>query len=922
MDGCKLPSCPPSSYCKLHCHLDRKLSGKQHLSGDEAEVVQDYRQRRLEALNKEENEKVGDHVEMNNHQSIKEMSKNDDPSNSELYDVHTAMPAKNKIFEPELHSEEKLTVQSQLNTQGFYIEGRWHGSVSNDESSKRSGTNSSPAHDGYKTRISPSVKQQADVYTEKLSHAKSEGGQMTVSTPSPSISVVWGHDFRNEASHKAHQDMQDSDSEDLSPSKSGKSSIFIGNSGMSLGKKTYGIIVGVDNEDRTSEKEVSKQPGPRQEEEDDESDTASITSSVQSVDSFSPSTDGSSISSVFGPEGAAERLVDLILFDTDISPLLKLALTLNDVHIFEAKLRRLLKDLGVNLRQEGRSKEQRHAARFVRYRARNTAHIICNTLKSAAETSKHESANAERFVADRASDESGSDDSEQGENGFQQLEEFIRSSDAIKVLKKSLEGYIRSVEGGVQDVTRPMGSPQKMDPVDFSEIEIQDMTMTNPNPHGIDMNEKFVAPELLVVDDFIDSLDSQGTPVVRVPCQSYLRGSGETIEVQMVMGQTGRCGKMVQDDFIELLPGGIDRYKESLLKESREAKEAASRHMKLHHGREANWVHRLTIASLSFATISWCFLLTVGTNKLLEIISLDITGPYLASIAKFEIAAYTTAMASYFLAIIFALYSDYVKLTRDSTCIKVAASTSEGRKEGHPLTELSSDIHVRSGIDNGIATRISTAERLFLLLFHDDGQYATRLKQLDMTVLGATTDQVIFEALRATYRSIRGKWTSKISLRTLVWIKFVHFEIYRGELVDVQKLDVIPPPDHFDYRYSPAPSDVTPPIGHKRMMHLFHNPECAGADSVCVSRFPKKLREQLKCCPIKGVNPGWGLQFVEDWDYRKFGIVTFVVFVFGSVVIAIMLTYLEKSVQDAFAVSAYMATLATISIGFVQWLLT
>ncbi|KAH7336692.1 hypothetical protein BKA65DRAFT_403098 [Rhexocercosporidium sp. MPI-PUGE-AT-0058] len=162
---------------------------------------------------------------------------------------------------------------------------------------------------------------------------------------------------------------------------------------------------------------------------------------------------------------------------------------------------------------------------------------------------------------------------------------------------------------------------------------------------------------------------------------------------------------------------------------------------------------------------------------------------------------------------------------------------------------------------------------------------------------------------------------SKLSLRTLVWIKFVHFEMYRSELVDVRKMDDIPPPDHVEYRYAPAPPDVMPPIGYKHMMHLFHNPECAGSDSICVSRFPKKLKEQLKCCPIKGVNPGWGLQFVEGWDMRKIWILVFGVSGLGSLVVAIMLSVLEKSMQDAFALSAYMATMATVSIGFVQALL-
>lgn len=238
-----------------------------------------------------------------------------------------------------------------------------------------------------------------------------------------------------------------------------------------------------------------------------------------------------------------------------------------------------------------------------------------------------------------------------------------------------------------------------------------------------------------------------------------------------------------------------------------------------------------------------------------------------------------------------------------------------------PLYELPTNDIIQIGSVNQQGQNLEPAEKLILLLCHDEGRYATRLLQLDLVSLQATTGQIIFKTLRSKYQSMRGRWTSKLSLRTLVWIKFVHFEMYRSELVDVRQLDDIPPPEHCDYKYAPAPPDVMPPIGYRHMMHLFHNPECAGSDSICVSRFPKKLKEQLKCCPIKGVKPGWGLQFVEGWNNRKIWIMVSVVFGLGSLVVAIKLTVLEKSMEDAFAVSAYMATMTTVSIGFVQALM-
>lgn len=249
-------------------------------------------------------------------------------------------------------------------------------------------------------------------------------------------------------------------------------------------------------------------------------------------------------------------------------------------------------------------------------------------------------------------------------------------------------------------------------------------------------------------------------------------------------------------------------------------------------------------------------------------------------------------------------------------CFRHGSSSGEGDLPLHQSQSAAS-----SHIQMSDLHAAPTTDLLFLLLCHDEGRYATRLVQLDLFTLQASSDQALFRILRHNYHSMRGRWLSKLSLRTLVWIKFVYFEMHRSDLVDVRKIDDMPPPENADYKYAPAPPDAMPPIGYKHMIHLFHSPECASADSICLSRFPKKLREQLKCCPIKGVNPGWRLQFVEGWDTRKIWIIIFVVFGLGSLVVAILLTVFERSMQDAFAVSAYMVTMATVSIGFVQALL-
>ncbi|KAF8857834.1 hypothetical protein BDZ45DRAFT_787414 [Acephala macrosclerotiorum] len=129
----------------------------------------------------------------------------------------------------------------------------------------------------------------------------------------------------------------------------------------------------------------------------------------------------------------------------------------------------------------------------------------------------------------------------------------------------------------------------------------------------------------------------------------------------------------------------------------------------------------------------------------------------------------------------------------------------------------------------------------------------------------------------------------------LFQVKFVRFDAYPCDVVDVRKVDDIPPPGHVEYIYFPAPPDLIPPVGDKHMMHLFQNPDCAENEGICASRFPKKLKRKLKS--DGGVNPGWGLHFVEGWDWRKISIVI---------------------IQDAFAIASYMIGFATVTVGTLQ----
>lgn len=236
---------------------------------------------------------------------------------------------------------------------------------------------------------------------------------------------------------------------------------------------------------------------------------------------------------------------------------------------------------------------------------------------------------------------------------------------------------------------------------------------------------------------------------------------------------------------------------------------------------------------------------------------------------------------------------------------------------GLPLHERSSGQTALSrGESQPEITNVPPTELLWLLLCYSQGRYATRLLQLDLVGLDAKSDRSLFTIMRDNYYSMKGKWLKYLSLRSLKSIKFVHFEVYKSELVDVRKQDVIPPPENVEYRYLPAPPELIPPVGENHLLHCFHHPDHAENEPLCLDRFPKKLKEKLQC--TKGVNPGWGLQFVEGWDAKAIWIITFLFFGMGSLLVGVLWAWFRHSVQDGFAIAAYMVAFGAVTVGTVQ----
>jgi hypothetical protein len=209
-------------------------------------------------------------------------------------------------------------------------------------------------------------------------------------------------------------------------------------------------------------------------------DDAASASSLESVaDSIFSITSDSSISSLPDPVGAGERLVALLLEDSTIMQLCSDALFIIEQEKFERNLRRLLKDFATELRKEASTIQQHHAAHFVRFRARSSAHVICNSLIGDLVPRKKPNQQHEPNEIDEEDHDSDDDDADGPEDevqNIQQLELFIKSSGAFEGFREKLRMFIYASEKRVQQKSQ---EPQSTDNMNVEEEE-------NMSPTGSD----------------------------------------------------------------------------------------------------------------------------------------------------------------------------------------------------------------------------------------------------------------------------------------------------------------------------------------------------------------------------------------------------------------------------------------------------
>ncbi|KAI3551927.1 hypothetical protein CSPX01_00603 [Colletotrichum filicis] len=161
-------------------------------------------------------------------------------------------------------------------------------------------------------------------------------------------------------------------------------------------------------------------------------------------------------------------------------------------------------------------------------------------------------------------------------------------------------------------------------------------------------------------------------------------------------------------------------------------------------------------------------------------------------------------------------------------------------------------------------------------------RWGTKAYQPD--VCDIRSDQNFFHLLRASHETYRAqsRWSCL------------------KRLVNISRSSFLPIGPDFNHETA----DTEPPIGVNLMMHLFENPDHADIFPVLFNRIPRKMREKLQPCPIKGGSDGWGMQFMETPNELyafMFGCAGFLL----CLAISVTWTLVKSDVQGGFAIGGF-----------------
>ncbi|KAK7213132.1 hypothetical protein V2G26_020310 [Clonostachys chloroleuca] len=231
--------------------------------------------------------------------------------------------------------------------------------------------------------------------------------------------------------------------------------------------------------------------------------------------------------------------------------------------------------------------------------------------------------------------------------------------------------------------------------------------------------------------------------------------------------------------------------------------------------------------------------------------------------------------------------------------------------------------------DRDIEMTASTSETLHLFTCIERGFHKLDFNQ--KVVTNIPNDQTLFESLREEhYCGYRGSWRRIISLRAIQSVHFMKF-VYGGpgyidprcheEVCEKGRpCDCIPPsrlvcPTGTEYKCSPVPARLSPPVGSRLMMDFFTDPARISKNSTFIlQQLPKRTYGELRKEQGELVE-AWGIYFKEGWNWSRIWWVLGLAFFPPSLLFGILWSVLRQDIQGAFGVASWWLTSATILIG-------
>jgi hypothetical protein len=104
------------------------------------------------------------------------------------------------------------------------------------------------------------------------------------------------------------------------------------------------------------------------------------------------------------------------------------------------------------------------------------------------------------------------------------------------------------------------------------------------------------------------------------------------------------------------------------------------------------------------------------------------------------------------------------------------------------------------------------------------------------------------------------------------------------------------------------PAETIPPVGSNLLMHFFNHPEDASPRPVLLMCMPKRKREKLEPCPIRGSSVGWGIDVTIGTDHLKLFLLGLLACV-ASLIFGVVWTVRMEDIQGEFGAAGFIFAL-------------